>query len=217
MISALDETRQRRALHRSRRGGLSAEAVQPDAAARPHQCVAGAQMAARPGEEISSPSWSGRRSVRKPCCSTSCRRPIVDAHQARRDRPSPTTSPSATILFCRPRRFTPAAARLTPDRAGRPAQPDLLRASTRLAAELGVEKIKTIGDAYMAAAGLPSRAPTTPTRIAAVALAHARGGRRGRRRDGAEAADRASASTPARSSPASSARTSSSTTSGATR
>jgi adenylate cyclase len=40
----------------------------------------------------------------------------------------------------------------------------------RLAAEHGVEKLKTIGDAYMAVAGVPSPAPDSAERLALMAL-----------------------------------------------
>ena len=46
-----------------------------------------------------------------------------------------------------------------PGPSGRPPQPDLLGVRRSLPASCGIEKIKTIGDAYMAAAGLPQPRP----------------------------------------------------------
>jgi adenylate cyclase len=48
---------------------------------------------------------------------------------------------------------------------------DLVRGFDRLAAQHGVEKIKTIGDCYMAVAGLPERTPDHAQRLARFALA----------------------------------------------
>ena len=47
---------------------------------------------------------------------------------------------------------------------------DLVHGFDRLAAEHGIEKIKTIGDAYMAVAGLPEPAPDHAARLARMAL-----------------------------------------------
>ena len=59
--------------------------------------------------------------------------------------------------------FTKIAARLSPVRLV--ADLDrLVSAFDSLAVELGVEKIKTVGDAYLAVAGVPeTRAPIMPT------------------------------------------------------
>jgi adenylate cyclase len=74
----------------------------------------------------------------------------------------------ATILFCDLVGFTELSQDLPPDRTI-----DLLTrifsAFDRLAAEHGVEKIKTIGDAYMAAAGVPERQADHAIRIAMLA------------------------------------------------
>jgi adenylate cyclase len=74
----------------------------------------------------------------------------------------------ATILFCDLVGFTPLSKELAPERTV-----DFLSRifSTfdRLAAEAGVEKIKTIGDAYMAAAGVPEIQSDHAARIAALA------------------------------------------------
>jgi len=74
----------------------------------------------------------------------------------------------ATILFCDVVGFTTLSQQLTADRSI-----DFLSrifsAFDRLAAEAGVEKIKTIGDAYMAAAGVPEAQPDHVERIVALA------------------------------------------------
>jgi adenylate cyclase len=74
----------------------------------------------------------------------------------------------ATILFCDLVGFTALSQDLPPDRTI-----DLLTrifsAFDRLAAEHGVEKIKTIGDSYMAAAGIPERQSDHAIRIAMLA------------------------------------------------
>lgn len=61
---------------------------------------------------------------------------------------------SATILFADLVGFTPVAARMPADQLVRRLD-KIFRAFDGLAEELSVEKIKTIGDAYMAAAGIP--------------------------------------------------------------
>lgn len=74
----------------------------------------------------------------------------------------------ATILFCDLVGFTALSQDLPPDRTI-----DLLTrvfsAFDRLSAEHGVEKIKTIGDAYMAVAGIPERQSDHAHRIAMLA------------------------------------------------
>jgi class 3 adenylate cyclase len=74
----------------------------------------------------------------------------------------------ATILFCDVVGFTTLSQELTADRTI-----DFLSrifsAFDRLAAELKVEKIKTIGDAYMVAAGIPEAQSDHADRIAALA------------------------------------------------
>ena len=47
---------------------------------------------------------------------------------------------------------------------------ELFRAFDELASELGVEKVKTIGDAYMAVAGVPEPDPNHATAMALMAL-----------------------------------------------
>jgi adenylate cyclase len=76
----------------------------------------------------------------------------------------------ATILFADLVGFTAVAARLTPgvlvENLNR-----IFSALDDLCRELGIEKIKTIGDAYMAAAGLPMPRPDHAESIADFALA----------------------------------------------
>ena len=75
----------------------------------------------------------------------------------------------ATVLFADLVGFTPLAARLSPketlallDR--------LFTGFDELAARHGVEKIKTIGDAYMVVGGVPERSTDHPQRIVAMGL-----------------------------------------------
>ena len=81
----------------------------------------------------------------------------------------------ATILFCDLVGFTMLSQQLTADRTI-----DLLSKIfsefDRLAAEFGVEKIKTIGDAYMVAAGIPEAQSNHAERICLTRSAHARCG-----------------------------------------
>ena len=74
----------------------------------------------------------------------------------------------STILFCDLVGFTALSQKLSADRTvdflGR-----IFTTFDRLAAEAGVEKIKTIGDAYMAAAGIPEPQADHAVRIASLA------------------------------------------------
>jgi adenylate cyclase len=74
----------------------------------------------------------------------------------------------ATILFCDLVGFTTLSAELT---AGRTIDflSQIFSAFDSLAAEHGVEKIKTVGDAYMVAAGIPEAQSDHADRIAALA------------------------------------------------
>lgn len=67
---------------------------------------------------------------------------------------APTRHESATVLFTDFSGFTSAAATMPADRMIAELN-DIFAAFDDIADECGVEKIKTIGDAYMAAAGLP--------------------------------------------------------------
>jgi len=62
--------------------------------------------------------------------------------------------PSASILFADVADFTPLAARLEPDEVITMLN-EVFSAFDTMVAERGLEKIKTIGDAYMVAAGVP--------------------------------------------------------------
>src|SRR5215204_3073884 len=76
---------------------------------------------------------------------------------------------NVSILFADIVEFTPAAALMTPsqlvDQLNR-----VFSEFDALALRFGVEKIKTIGDAYMAAAGLPEKRPDHAEAIAAFAV-----------------------------------------------
>ncbi len=63
-----------------------------------------------------------------------------------------------SILFADLVGFTPVAARMTPERIVAKLN-RIFSGFDELAVELGIEKIKTIGDAYMAVAGLPEPRP----------------------------------------------------------
>ena len=76
--------------------------------------------------------------------------------------------PQTTILFADLVGFTPWAQRTDPDRVVSVLD-DLFSRFDELAAECGVEKIKTIGDSYMAVAGAPESRPDHA--VAALALA----------------------------------------------
>ena len=85
-----------------------------------------------------------------------------------------------------------------------------------LAERYGLEKIKTIGDCYMVAAGVPTPRPDHARALALMALDMLEAVRSKRRASATSASSCASASTPARWWRASSAASGSSTTCGAT-
>ncbi len=74
-----------------------------------------------------------------------------------------------TILFADIVGFTPLSARIPPDDLVRLLN-DIFSLFDTLAEKHGLEKIKTIGDAYMAAAGLPERRPDHARACARMAL-----------------------------------------------
>ena len=75
----------------------------------------------------------------------------------------------ATILFSDLVGFTPLAAELPPDKVLEILS-TVFSSFDRAVAEHGLEKIKTIGDAYMVAGGLPEPLPDHTHRVAALAL-----------------------------------------------
>jgi class 3 adenylate cyclase len=78
--------------------------------------------------------------------------------------------PSATILFADIVGFTTLSQTVAPD-ALVAMLDDIFSAFDQLLARFGLEKIKTIGDAYMAAAGIPEPRPDHAERAASMALA----------------------------------------------
>ena len=74
----------------------------------------------------------------------------------------------ATILFCDVVGFTTLSQELTPDRTI-DFLSKIFSAFDRLSAKYSVEKIKTIGDAYMVAAGIPEAQPDHADRVTALA------------------------------------------------
>ena len=75
----------------------------------------------------------------------------------------------ATVLFSDLVGFTRISANMSPQHLVRNLN-ELFRAFDELASELGVEKVKTIGDAYMAVAGVPEPDPNHATAMALMAL-----------------------------------------------
>jgi len=75
----------------------------------------------------------------------------------------------ASVLFSDIQGFVPLSKRLGPERTVTLLN-ELIRGFDSLAAKYGVEKIKTIGDAYMAVAGLPNPALDHAARLARMAL-----------------------------------------------
>jgi adenylate cyclase len=95
---------------------------------------------------------------------------IVERLKERPDEPVAESFSEASVLFSDLKSFVPLAKKLGAARTVELLN-DLVRGFDRLAAEHGVEKIKTIGDAYMAVAGLPEPAPDHAARLARMALA----------------------------------------------
>jgi class 3 adenylate cyclase len=81
----------------------------------------------------------------------------------------PVRHEAVTILFTDFSDFTQAAATMPPDRMVAELN-DIFAAFDRITQECGVEKIKTIGDAYMAAAGVPSACPDHARRCVTAGL-----------------------------------------------
>jgi class 3 adenylate cyclase len=78
--------------------------------------------------------------------------------------------PEVTVLFADLVDFTASSDRSSPERVVR-VLADLFTAFDRLAARHGLEKIKTVGDAYMVAGGLPVPRPDHAEAVAEMALA----------------------------------------------
>jgi adenylate cyclase len=78
--------------------------------------------------------------------------------------------PEVTVLFADLVDFTPRSRDTTPERVVRVLD-ELFTAFDRLAERHGLEKIKTIGDAYMAVGGLPQPRPDHAEAVAEMALA----------------------------------------------
>jgi adenylate cyclase len=94
---------------------------------------------------------------------------IVERLKERPGEPVAESFSEASVLFSDLKSFVPLARSLGPARTVEMLN-DLIRRFDELASEHGVEKIKTIGDAYMAVAGLPEPAPDHAARLAGMAL-----------------------------------------------
>ena len=77
--------------------------------------------------------------------------------------------PEVTVLFADLVDFTASSDRSSPERVVQ-VLADLFTAFDRLAARYGLEKIKTVGDAYMVAGGLPEPRPDHAEAVAEMAL-----------------------------------------------
>ena len=95
--------------------------------------------------------------------------PIADRLK-RGEEPIADRSPEVTVLFADLVDFTASSDRSSPERVVR-VLADLFTAFDRLAARHGLEKIKTVGDAYMVAGGLPVPRPDHAQAVAEMALA----------------------------------------------
>jgi adenylate cyclase len=78
--------------------------------------------------------------------------------------------PVVTVLFADLVDFTPSSDRSSPERVVQVLD-DLFTAFDRLAQRHGLEKIKTVGDAYMVAGGIPTPRPDHAEAVAEMALA----------------------------------------------
>jgi adenylate cyclase len=95
---------------------------------------------------------------------------VVERLKAQSGDPVAESYSEASVLFADLKGFVPLSRRLGAERTVSMLN-DLVRGFDRLAAQHGVEKIKTIGDCYMAVAGLPERTPDHAARLARFALA----------------------------------------------
>jgi adenylate cyclase len=94
---------------------------------------------------------------------------IVDRLRAHPTEPIADAFSEASILFSDIQSFVPLSRRLGAERTVAMLN-DMMSRFDALASKHGVEKIKTIGDAYMAVAGLPQPAPDHAARLARMAL-----------------------------------------------
>ena len=94
---------------------------------------------------------------------------IVDRLRERPEEPIADAFGEASILFSDIQSFVPLSRGLGAARTVALLN-DMMSRFDALAAECGVEKIKTIGDAYMAVAGLPRPVPDHADRLARMAL-----------------------------------------------
>ncbi|MEO1264560.1 MAG: adenylate/guanylate cyclase domain-containing protein [Pseudomonadota bacterium] len=94
--------------------------------------------------------------------------PIVDRLKRRPHEPIADTYDEATVLFADISGFVALAKALGPQRVVRLLN-DLVRSFDAFADRHGIEKIKTIGDAYMAVAGVPDPVPDPAYRMVAFA------------------------------------------------
>jgi class 3 adenylate cyclase len=95
--------------------------------------------------------------------------PIADRLK-RGEEPIADRFPEVTVLFADLVDFTASSDRSSPERVVQ-VLADLFTAFDRLAARHGLEKIKTVGDAYMVAGGLPLARPDHAEAVAEMALA----------------------------------------------
>ena len=95
---------------------------------------------------------------------------VVERLRARSGEAVAESFAEASVLFADLKGFVPLSRRLGAERTVAMLN-DLVRGFDGLAAQHGVEKIKTIGDCYMAVAGLPERTPDHAARLARFALA----------------------------------------------
>lgn len=95
---------------------------------------------------------------------------VVERLKARPDEPIADSVPDASILFADLKGFVTLSRALGAERTVAMLN-DLVRGFDALVAAHGVEKIKTIGDCYMAAGGLAGHAPDHAARMGRTALA----------------------------------------------
>ena len=95
---------------------------------------------------------------------------IVDRLKAKPDAVLADSFAQASVLFADLEGFVSTAKTLGPQRTVALLN-EMMQRFDRLTAEHGAEKIKTIGDAYMAAAGVPERVADHAPRLARLALA----------------------------------------------